>query len=48
MAGCWHGIRCGRSAAAVGRATTSAVVLSIIMIITAAGVFAYVFNVLGL
>jgi phospholipid/cholesterol/gamma-HCH transport system permease protein len=48
MAGCWHGLRCGRSAAAVGRATTSAVVLSIILIISAAGVFAYVFNVLGL
>jgi phospholipid/cholesterol/gamma-HCH transport system permease protein len=48
MAGCWHGIRCGRSAAAVGRATTSAVVLGIVLIIAAAGVFAYVFNVLGL
>jgi len=48
MAGCWHGIRCGRSAAAVGRATTSAVVLSIVLIISAAGIFAYVFNVLGL
>jgi phospholipid/cholesterol/gamma-HCH transport system permease protein len=48
MAGCWHGIRCGRSAAAVGRATTSAVVLGIILIIAAAGIFAYVFNVLGL
>jgi phospholipid/cholesterol/gamma-HCH transport system permease protein len=48
MAGCWHGIRCGRSAAAVGRATTSAVVLGIVLIIAAAGIFAYVFNVLGL
>jgi phospholipid/cholesterol/gamma-HCH transport system permease protein len=48
LAGCWHGIRCGRSAAAVGRATTSAVVLSIVLIISAAGIFAYVFNVLGL
>ncbi len=48
MAGCWHGIRCGRSAAAVGRATTSAVVHGIILIIAAAGIFAYVFNVLGL
>jgi phospholipid/cholesterol/gamma-HCH transport system permease protein len=48
MAGCWHGLRCGRSAAAVGRATTSAVVLSIVLIIAASGVFAYVFNVLAL
>jgi phospholipid/cholesterol/gamma-HCH transport system permease protein len=48
MAGCWHGLRCGRSAAAVGRATTSAVVLSIVLIISAAGIFAYVFNVLAL
>ncbi|HEX5632815.1 MAG TPA: ABC transporter permease, partial [Gemmatimonadales bacterium] len=46
LAGCWHGMRCGRSAAAVGKATTSAVVLGIVLIIAAAGVFAYVFNVL--
>lgn len=48
MAGCWHGIRSGRSAEAVGRATTSAVVLGIVLIVSAAGVFAYVYDALGL
>ena len=33
MAGCMHGIRCGRSAAAVGEATTRAVVSGIVAII---------------
>jgi phospholipid/cholesterol/gamma-HCH transport system permease protein len=47
-AGCWQGMRCGRSAAAVGKATTDAVVLGIVLIVGAAGIFAYVFNVLGL
>jgi len=48
LAGCWHGIRSGRSAEAVGRATTSAVVLSIVLIVSAAGVFAYVYDALNL
>jgi len=34
-AGCFQGIRCGRSAAAVGQATTSAVVMSIVSIVVA-------------
>lgn len=48
LAGCWHGIRSGRSAEAVGRATTSAVVLSIVLIVSAAGIFAYVYDALNL
>ena len=48
LAGCWHGIRSGRSAEAVGRATTSAVVLSIVLIVSAAGLFAYVYDALNL
>jgi phospholipid/cholesterol/gamma-HCH transport system permease protein len=31
--GCWRGIRCSRSTAAVGNAVTSAVVLDIVLII---------------
>ncbi|MEA3290883.1 MAG: ABC transporter permease [Pseudomonadota bacterium] len=34
-AGCFHGISCGRSSAAVGRATTAAVVMSIVSIVVA-------------
>ena len=34
-AGCFHGMRCGRSSAAVGQATTAAVVLAIVSIIVA-------------
>jgi ABC-type transporter Mla maintaining outer membrane lipid asymmetry permease subunit MlaE len=41
-------MRCARRPAAVGKATTDAVVLGIVLIIGAAGIFAYVFNVLGL
>lgn len=35
MAGCYQGIRCGRSASAVGEATTAAVVNSIVAIVVA-------------
>ncbi len=48
IAGCWRGMLSGRTAAAVGLATTSAVVTSILLIIGAAGLFAVVFYVLGL
>lgn len=48
IAGCWRGIQSGRTAAAVGEATTSAVVTSLILIIGAAGLFAVVFYALGL
>lgn len=45
--GCYCGIKCGRSAAAVGAAATSAVVQSMIAIIAANMVFAVVTNILG-
>lgn len=48
IAGCWRGMQSGRTAAAVGEATTSAVVTSLILIIGAAGLFAVVFYALGL
>jgi len=48
IAGCRQGMRCGGSASAVGDAATAAVVSSIVAIISAAGVFAWVFYVLGI
>ena len=48
IAGCLRGMECGNSAAAVGEATTSAVVTSIVLIISACGVFAVLFYVLGI
>jgi len=48
IAGCWRGMLSGRTAAAVGQATTSAVVVGILLIISAAGLFSVVFYVLGL
>ena len=48
VAGCWQGMRCGGSASAVGDAATAAVVSSIVAIISAAGVFAWVFYMLGI
>ncbi len=48
LAGCRQGMRCGGSASAVGDAATAAVVSSIVAIISAAGMFAWVFYVLGI
>ncbi|MEJ2164056.1 MAG: ABC transporter permease [Desulfobacterales bacterium] len=48
MAGCLKGMACGRSASAVGEATTSAVVTSIIAITVATAVITVVCNVLGI
>jgi phospholipid/cholesterol/gamma-HCH transport system permease protein len=47
LAGCLRGMQSGRSAAAVGLATTSAVVTSIVVLIVLDGLFAVVLNVLG-
>ena len=47
LAGCLRGIQCGRSASAVGDATTSAVVTSIVAIIVATGIITVVCNMLG-
>ncbi len=46
FAGCMRGFECGKSSAAVGQATTDAVVTGIVMIVTACGVFAVIFNAL--
>jgi phospholipid/cholesterol/gamma-HCH transport system permease protein len=47
LAGCLRGLQADRSAAGVGRAATSAVVTSILLIIVADALFAVVFNILG-
>jgi phospholipid/cholesterol/gamma-HCH transport system permease protein len=47
LVGCLRGMQSGRSAAAVGRAATSAVVTSIVLIIVIDGIFAAILNVLG-
>ena len=47
-AGCVRGLQAGSSASAVGRAATSAVVTSLVAIIVACGVFAFLFYVLGI
>jgi phospholipid/cholesterol/gamma-HCH transport system permease protein len=47
MAGCYHGIKCGRSAVAVGAAATSAVVSSVIGIVIATAIITYICHVLG-
>lgn len=46
MSGCYYGIRAGRNAAAVGQATTSAVVVAIVYIVIADAAFAVVLNAL--
>ena len=48
LAGCLRGMQCGRSASAVGDATTSAVVTSIVAIIVATGLITVICNVLGI
>jgi phospholipid/cholesterol/gamma-HCH transport system permease protein len=47
IAGCYQGFQCGRSSAAVGDAATAAVVSAIVMIVVACGIFAVIFNILG-
>lgn len=46
--GCLRGMQCGRSAAAVGQATTSAVVTAIVFIVIAAAVLTVIFDAIGL
>ncbi len=48
LSGCLRGMQSGDSASAVGDATTSAVVTAIVLVITAAGLFAVMFYVLGI
>jgi phospholipid/cholesterol/gamma-HCH transport system permease protein len=47
LSGCLRGMQCGRSAAAVGAATTSAVVTSIVLIVIASGIINVLDHVLG-
>jgi phospholipid/cholesterol/gamma-HCH transport system permease protein len=46
-AGCLRGMQCGRSSAAVGLATTAAVVLGIVAIIVAEAILTVLYNALG-
>jgi phospholipid/cholesterol/gamma-HCH transport system permease protein len=48
LAGCKQGMQCGRSASAVGEATTSAVVTSIVSIVVAMALITVVCNVLNI
>ena len=48
LAGCFEGIRAERSSAGVGRATTTAVVNGIVLVISACGLYAVLFYYLGL
>jgi phospholipid/cholesterol/gamma-HCH transport system permease protein len=48
LAGCLRGIQCGRSASAVGLATTSAVVTSIVSIVVATAIITVACNILGI
>lgn len=48
IAGCLRGMQCGRSASAVGEATTSAVVTSIVSIIVATAIITIGCNILGI
>ena len=48
IVGCLRGLQCGRSSAAVGLATTSAVVTSIVFIVVSMAILTVVYNVLGI
>lgn len=48
IAGCLRGFQCGNSSSAVGDAATQAVVMSIVMTVVACGLFAVVFNIIGI
>jgi len=48
LAGCLRGMQCGRSASAVGDATTSAVVTSIVAIVLATALVTVVCNILSI
>jgi len=47
FAGCFHGIRAGRSSAAVGAATTAAVVTGIVLIVVSDSLLTVIFDLLG-
>ena len=47
IAGCYQGIKCGRSSSAVGAAATAAVVSGILLIVIATAFLTVIYNVLG-
>jgi len=47
FSGCLRGMHCGRSANAVGKATTSAVVTAIVLIVISDAAFTFFFNLMG-
>ena len=48
LTGCYYGIRCGRSAAAVGQATTQAVVMGIVLVVVVDAVATVLLHGIGL
>ncbi|MCL5779321.1 ABC transporter permease, partial [Limibaculum sp. FT325] len=48
LAGCMRGMACGRSAAAVGNATTSAVVTGIVSVVVACATLTVVYDIIGI
>ena len=48
VSGCLRGFQCGDSSSAVGDAATAAVVTGIVYIVAACGLFAVIFNILGI
>ena len=48
VAGCLRGMQCGRSSAAVGQATTSAVVTSIVFIVISMAILTLIYNAVGI
>ena len=48
ITGCYQGLRCGRNAEAVGKATTSAVVYSIVGIVLSTAVLTILCNILNI
>ncbi|MGH7812953.1 MAG: ABC transporter permease [Candidatus Binataceae bacterium] len=48
VAGCLRGFECGNSSSAVGDAATQAVVTGIVYVVVACGIFAFLFNILGI
>jgi phospholipid/cholesterol/gamma-HCH transport system permease protein len=48
LTGCYYGLRCGRSAAAVGEATTRAVVMGIVLVVVVDAIATVLLHALGL
>lgn len=47
FSGCYRGMRCGRSSADVGRATTASVVTSVVMLVIATAIITVICDILG-